>query len=85
MLKKSGEIWYDAYYHGWPILECKEQGMQFTSDNEGENNSDWIESVGQHSLLCLFTCDTHYLQRKKKQKTKTNDNRFKQKHETKSF
>lgn len=38
--------------------------------------------------LCLFTCDTcdtHYLQRKKKQKTKTNDNRFKQKHETKSF
>lgn len=54
MLKKSGEIWYDAYYHGWPILECKEQGMQFASDNEGENNSDWIESVGQHSLLTML-------------------------------
>lgn len=36
------------------ILECKEQGMQFASDNEGENNSDWLESVGQHSLLTML-------------------------------
>lgn len=67
------------------ILECKEQGIQFASDN-----SNWIESVGQHSSLTVlvylwYALSATTTKTKNKNPKNPNNNRFKQKHENTPF